>query len=76
MSIGVILELILIGSKIFSDERKEYFANRSKKLLATINMVEDSAYYQKDMEAKGQAQRQLMLDTEELRKQFVLESAR
>ena len=76
MNLGVILELILVGAKIFKDERQEYFANRSKELMKKIMEVEDSSYYDKDMEAKGQAQRQLNLDTDELRKQFILESAK
>lgn len=66
-----ILQLITIGARIFSDERQEYFQNRSKKLLKKIIAVEDSSFYDKDMEAKGKAERALMIETDELRIEFV-----
>jgi hypothetical protein len=71
-----ILELIAIGAKIFSDERQEYFKSRSKKLMEKIQSVEDSDFYHKDMEAKGMAERQLMLDTEALRKEYIIEATK
>jgi hypothetical protein len=71
-----ILELLVIGAKIFSDERKHYFEEKAKAQLKKILEVEDSEFYKKDMEAKGQAERQIILDTEELRKQFILESSK
>ena len=71
-----ILELIIIGAKIFSDERKEYFQKRSKKLMEKIFEVEDSDFYKKDQEAKGQAERQILMDQEELRKSFMEEAAK
>lgn len=71
-----ILELILIGAKIFSDERKEYFEQRSKKLMKEITDVEDSEFYKKDMEAKGKAERSLHMEVDELKKAFILEAAK
>lgn len=71
-----ILELILVGAKIFSDERKEHFQSRSKKLMTKIFEVEDSDFYKKDMEAKGMAERQILIDQEELRKDFMAEAAK
>lgn len=72
----IILELILTGAKIFSDERKEYFENRSKKLMRKIQEVEDSDFYSKDMEAKGKAEREINLDVDELRKKYLMEAAK
>ena len=71
-----ILELIVIGAKIFSDERQEYFKNRGKNLLTKIFEVEDSPFYQKDMEAKGLAERAIIVESDELRKEFMMESAK
>lgn len=72
----IILELILTGAKIFSDERKEYFENRSKKLMRKIQEVEDSDFYSKDMEAKGKAERELNNEVDDLRKQYLMEAAK
>lgn len=72
--VKAILELITVGAKIFQDERERYFQNKGKKLLEKINEVEDSTFYNKDMEAKGKAERQLMLETESLRKEFMMEA--
>lgn len=71
-----ILELVLVGAKIFHDERKNYFEGRAKKLMEEIFKVEDSDFYSKDMEAKGKAERQLMLEVEELRKKFIMEATK
>ena len=71
-----ILELILVGAKIFHDERKEYFESRSKKLMKEITDVEDSEFYKKDMEAKGKAERALHMEIDELKKHFLLEAAK
>ena len=65
----------MIGAKIFSKEREEYFKNRAKKLMRKIQEVEDTEFYKKDMEAKGKAERELMLETDELRKEYVKEAA-
>lgn len=72
----MIVELILVGSKIFQDERKNYFENRSKELMTKIHEVEDSDFYSKDMEKKGKAERQLNLEVEELRKEYLKEAAK
>lgn len=69
-----ILELILIGANIFSEERKRYYENKVKNLLRKIARVEDSDFYNKDMEAKGKAERELLIEVEELRKEFVKEA--
>lgn len=71
-----ILELILVGSKIFQDERKNFFENRAKKLMTAITDVEDSEFYKKDMEAKGKAERALQMEIDELRKHYMLEAAK
>lgn len=71
-----ILELILVGAKIFSDERKRHFENKSKELMKKITDVEDSEFYKKDMEAKGRAERDLNMEIDELKKQFLLEAAK
>jgi hypothetical protein len=73
---AVILELILVSAKIFSDERRRHFESKSKKLMETIQEVEDSDFYSKDMEAKGKAERALMLDTEALRKEYIKEATK
>lgn len=71
-----ILELILVGAGIFQSERKEYFENRSKKLMRKIQDVADSEFYSKDMEAKGKAERELNLEVESLRKEYLKEAAK
>ena len=71
-----ILELITLGAGIFASERKEYFKNRVRKLLEEIQDVADSDFYSKDLEAKGLAERKLILEVDELRKEFVLEAKR
>lgn len=73
---GTILELILVGSKIFADERKSYFENRVKKLLIKIQEVEDSDFYSKDMEAKGKAERALLVEVDDLRKDYIKEATK
>jgi cell fate (sporulation/competence/biofilm development) regulator YmcA (YheA/YmcA/DUF963 family) len=71
-----ILELILVGAKIFSDERKRHYENKAKNLMKKITDVEDSEFYKKDMEAKGRAERDLIMEIDELKKQFLLEAAK
>ena len=68
-----IVEMIAVSLKIFSDERQRYFDDKTKKLMQTILEVEDSNFYDKDMEAKGQAERQLAIDTESLRTEWIKE---
>lgn len=65
--------MIAVSLKIFSDERQRYFDDKTKKLMQTILEVEDSNFYDKDMEAKGQAERQLAIDTESLRTEWIKE---
>lgn len=71
-----ILQLILVGAQIFQSERKTYYENKSKKLLEKIAEVEDSEFYKKDMEAKGQAQREIQMSTDQLKNEFLLEAAK
>ena len=73
---STILELILVGAQIFRDERKEYFESKTKKLMRKIQEVEDSDFYSKDMEAKGKAERELNLEVDELRKEYLKEAAK
>jgi hypothetical protein len=70
-----ILQLILIGSHIFKEERQRYYNKKIDILYRTISDVEDSTFYNKDMEAKGKAQRDLAMKVEELRKEFIREAA-
>lgn len=71
-----ILEVILVGAKIFHDERKNYFENKTKKLMEKIQEVEDSDFYSKDMEKKGKAERALNLEVEDLRLEYIKEGAK
>lgn len=71
-----ILQLILVGAQIFQEERKRYYQNKAKSLLKIISDVEDSDFYKKDMEAKGRAQRELLINIDELQKEFLLEAAK
>ena len=71
---GTVLELILIGAKIFSSERQRYYENKVKGLMRTIMAIEDADFYEKDMNAKAKAERELHLQIEDLRKEFVKEA--
>lgn len=70
---ALILGLISIGAQIFSDERRRYFENESKKLQEEIYAVADSPFYEKDMEAKGVAERELYRRSEALAAEFIKE---
>ena len=70
---SAILEIILIGAKIFSKERQRHFENEAKKLQETIYRVEDSGFYHKDQERKGLAERQIERRTVELASEFIRE---
>lgn len=74
--VSTILELIFVSAKIFSEERKRYYENKAQNLLRRIAAVEDSQFYKKDMEAKGKAERELMIQTEELKKEFIKEATK
>lgn len=69
-----ILELITIGARVFSEERQRYYEGRTKKLLKIIANVADADFYDKDMDAKGKAERTLLIETEELRKEYIKEA--
>lgn len=65
-----ILGIVLVGAQIFREERQRYYANRVKHLREQINEVEDSPYYQQDLNRKGKAERQLLLEVEALGGEF------
>ena len=69
----LILSIIATGAKIFSDERRRYFEMEAKKLQEEIYKVEDSDFYNKDMEAKGRAERELYRRSESLAAEFIKE---
>ena len=69
-----ILELILVTARIFKAERQQYYENKVKKLMQRIYEVEDSSFYKKDLEVKGKAQRDLFLEVEDLRAEYVREA--
>ena len=69
-----ILELITIGAKTLSKERSLYYINKATKLQEIIFKVEDSDFYEKDMEAKGKAERELESTIHKLRLEFVGEA--
>lgn len=71
MPVGEVLGMISASIHLFSEERQRYYANKEKELLEIIAQVEDSTYYEKDMEAKGQAERQLKIDGDALRKEWI-----
>lgn len=72
----VILQLLLVGTQTFKQERQRYYDNKVKNLMKKIMEVEDSEFYKKDMEAKGQAERELNLEVESLAQEFLKESAK
>lgn len=69
----LILGVINIGAKIFSDERQRYYESEAKKLQEEIFSVADSQFYSKDMEAKGKAERELYRRSENLAAEFIKE---
>lgn len=71
---STILELVLVGAQIFQIERQRYYENKVKNLKRKIFEVEDSDFYKKDMEAKGKAERELMLEEEALAQEFIKEA--
>lgn len=70
----MILDLILVGAKIFSDERKRYYENKVKKLKRKIIAEEDKDFYDKDMNAKAKAERELAIESNSLALEFLNEA--
>jgi len=68
------LDLIIIGAKTLSKERSLYYIKKATKLQEKIFEVEDSDFYNKDMEAKGKAERELASGVHNLRLEFVKEA--
>lgn len=71
---STILQLVLVGAQIFQEERKRYYENKVKNLQKKIFEVADSDFYQKDMEAKGKAERELLLEEDALAKEMIAEA--
>lgn len=70
----IILEMILVGSKIFQEERKRHFEKEAKKLIDKIVEVSDSDFYRKDQEAKGKAEREIYLNSKQLAIDYLKEA--
>lgn len=68
-----VLELITVTAKFLTKERALYYINKAKGYEDKIKEVEDSEFYSKDMEAKGQAERELESNTSKLRLEFMAE---
>ena len=71
---NTILELILIGARIFNSERQRYYEKKSQDLMEEIQRVEDTDFYSKDMEAKGKAERELETRTMALKNEYIKEA--
>ena len=72
--IRTIIELVLVGSKFLTNERANYYHNKANKLLEKIQEVEDSVFYSKDMEKKGKAERELLMESENLGREYIKEA--
>ena len=73
---GGILQLITIGAQIFQSERQQHYKNEVTKLLEKIQDVADSNFYNKDMNAKDKAERELILKVDELKDAFIAEATK
>lgn len=71
----LILQIIATGAGIFRDERANHYKNKANDLKKKIFEVEDSGFYKKDMEAKGRAERDLLLEAEDLGRQYIKEAS-
>lgn len=69
----LILGLITVGAKLFASERKRYFEMEAKKLQEEIYKVEESDFYNKDMDAKGKAEREIERRSGALAQEFIKE---
>lgn len=69
-----ILELITVGAKLFSKERALYFIKKAEGLQKIVERNEDADFYNKDMNAKAKAERELEKDTHKLRLEFLAEA--
>lgn len=72
----MILDLILVGAKIFNDERRRYYENKVKKLKRKIISEEDKDFYDKDMNAKAKAERELAIESNSLALEFLNEATK
>ena len=68
------LDLIIIGAKTLEKERSLYYINKAYALQEVVHRVVDSNFYNKDMEAKGRAERELESAIHKLRLEFVKEA--
>ena len=71
-----ILELISVGARLFDKERTLYYLKSSDKLQRKVEQVEDADFYDKDMNAKALAERELERETHELRLEFLAEASK
>ncbi len=69
-----ILELIIAGAGIFSDERKLYYIKKAETQMKKIEKIEDTDFYNKDMNAKALAEREIERDTTKLRLEYIAEA--
>lgn len=62
MVVDTALKFATVAMNVFSEERQRYYDNKIKKLQAKILEVEDSDFAHKDMNAKGMAERAIMME--------------
>lgn len=62
MSVSAALKFATVALGVFSEERQRYYDNKIKKLHQRVFEVEDSDFYKKDMNAKGQAERAILME--------------
>ena len=73
--VNLILELVLVSAKLFSEERQRYYEKKAGDLLKEIDKQEDADFSKKDQNKKGQAERELKRRSEALAKE-VMDEAR
>ncbi len=72
--VDTILQLVLVGAKIFSEERQRYYQKQVENLHKEIQEVEDSVFLKKDQNKKGKAERALLTKKEALAAELITES--
>ena len=60
---SAILDLATVSIRAFDNHKKRQYQARIKNLRNKIATVEDTDFYNKDMEAKGKAERELSNET-------------
>jgi len=74
MNAALVLQLVLTSAKLLSEERQRYYEKEAGKLLAEIDKQEDAEFSKKDMNKKGQAERELKRRTEALGREVLGEA--